>query len=33
VILVEGALQVFFVVTFVRVHRHWFRRSRQASTA
>jgi hypothetical protein len=26
VILVEGALQVFFVVTFVRVHRHWFRR-------
>jgi putative peptide zinc metalloprotease protein len=26
VIAVEGALQVIFVVTFLRVHRHWFRR-------
>lgn len=26
VIAVEGALQVIFVVTFLRVHRHWFHR-------
>jgi hypothetical protein len=26
VIAVEGTLQVIFVVTFLRVHRHWFRR-------
>lgn len=26
VIAVEGALQVTFAVTFLRVHRHWFRR-------
>jgi putative peptide zinc metalloprotease protein len=29
VILVEGTLQVIFVITFVRVHRHWFRRARK----
>lgn len=28
VILVEGSLQVLFVVTFVRTHRHWWRRVR-----
>ncbi|MEU6797229.1 hypothetical protein ABZ907_36520 [Nonomuraea wenchangensis] len=27
-ILVEGGIQVLFLVTFVRTHRHWFRRSR-----
>ncbi|MEV4674914.1 hypothetical protein AB0K34_24995 [Actinomadura sp. NPDC049382] len=25
-ILIEGAIQALFVVTFVRTHRHWFRR-------
>ncbi|MEV0622357.1 hypothetical protein AB0I81_54200 [Nonomuraea sp. NPDC050404] len=28
-ILVEGGIQVLFVVTFVRTRRHWFRRSRR----
>ncbi len=27
-ILVEGGIQVLFLATFVRTHRHWFRRSR-----
>ncbi|MFG3439243.1 hypothetical protein ACGF0J_18520 [Nonomuraea sp. NPDC047897] len=31
-ILIEGAIQALFVVTFVRTHRHWFRRRRPAAT-
>ncbi|MEO3889237.1 hypothetical protein [Nonomuraea sp. B5E05] len=29
-LLIEGAIQALFVVTFVRNHRHWFRRRRSA---
>ncbi|MEV0230829.1 hypothetical protein [Nonomuraea sp. NPDC050786] len=30
-LLIEGAIQVLFVVTFIRGHRHWFRRRSTAS--
>ncbi|TDD11536.1 hypothetical protein E1292_04785 [Nonomuraea deserti] len=29
-LLIEGAIQALFVVTFVRNHRHWFSRRRSA---
>ncbi|MEO3886431.1 hypothetical protein [Nonomuraea sp. B5E05] len=31
-ILVEGGIQVLFIVTFVRTHPHWFRRRSRATT-